>query len=160
MTLRCICFLKVGKGWLYSSHVFLVGHVARAARRLATGSTARVRTRVSEEWRFPSLLCVQTGPEVHSVSYKMSAGVKATERRINHPTSSKCRGCVYVHPCILIPRGPSWPIMVSLCKNVQLALIDSPRIATGQNTMMMMISNLKLIDHKKLNSCDKLLFSY
>ena len=42
----------------------------------------------------------------------------------------------YVHPCIHIPRGPSWPIMwipftiVFLCENVQLALTVSPRIAT------------------------------
>ena len=41
---------------------------------------------------FSSLLRIQTGPEVHSASYKMSTegfpGVKAAERRTSHPTSS------------------------------------------------------------------------
>ena len=42
---------------------------------------------------FSSLLRVQTGPGVHSTSYKMSTGefprgVKAAERRTSHPTSS------------------------------------------------------------------------
>ena len=64
---------------------------------------------------FSSLLRVQTGPGVHSASYKMSTGglspgVKAAERRTSHPTSFKCRGCEYVDPCIHIPRGPSWPV--------------------------------------------------
>ena len=47
-----------------------VGHVAQAARHLATGCTARFRSPVSEEWRFSSLLRVQTGPGVHSAFYK------------------------------------------------------------------------------------------
>ena len=38
---------------------------------------------------FSSHLRVQTGPGVHSTSYKMSIpGVKAAERRTSHPTSS------------------------------------------------------------------------
>ena len=41
---------------------------------------------------FSSLLSVQTGPGVHSTSYKMSSGefpgVKAVKRRASHPTSS------------------------------------------------------------------------
>ena len=51
--------------------VFLGGHVARATRRLVTGSTAWV----SEWWRFSSLL-IQTVPGVHSAYYKMSTGRK------------------------------------------------------------------------------------
>ena len=51
------------------------GQVAQGARRLTTGWTARVRSRVSEGWRFFfSLLRVQTGHEVYSASYKMSTG--------------------------------------------------------------------------------------
>ena len=65
-----IRFFKVGKRWLYSSHGFLGGHVAQAARRLARGSTARVRSRVLEGWRFPSLIPIQTAPGVHSAYYK------------------------------------------------------------------------------------------
>ena len=61
--------------------------MAQAARRLVTGSTARVRSRVSEGWRFSSLH-IQTAPGVHSAYYKMSAGVNTTERRTSHPTSS------------------------------------------------------------------------
>ena len=42
---------------------------------------------------FSSLLHVQTGPGIHSASYKMSAGglsprAKTAEHRISHPTSS------------------------------------------------------------------------
>ena len=67
-------------------------------------------------WRggeFSSLLHDQTGPEVHSASYKMSTGgfpwgVKAVRRRTSHPTSSKCE---YVDPCIHIPHRPSRPVM-------------------------------------------------
>ena len=33
------------------------------------------------------------------------------KHRTTHPTSSWCRGCEYVDPCIHIPRGPSWPVM-------------------------------------------------
>ena len=40
---------------------------------------------------FPSLVRIQTGPGVHSASYKMSTraflGVKTTESRASHPTS-------------------------------------------------------------------------
>ena len=65
-----------------------VGQVAQAARRLATGW----KVRVSEGWRFFSLLRVQTGPGVHSAFYKMSTGaflgVKAAERGTSDPTSS------------------------------------------------------------------------
>ena len=52
--------------------VFLGGHVAQAARRLATGSRAQVRSRESEGWRFSSLLHVQTASGIHSAYYKMS----------------------------------------------------------------------------------------
>ena len=48
--------------------------MAQAARRLVTGSTVRVRSRVSEGWRFSSVLRIQTAPGVHSASYKLSAG--------------------------------------------------------------------------------------
>ena len=58
-----------------------------------------------------SLFRVQIALEVNSASYKMCTGgfpggVKAAERRIDHPTTSYCHGCVYVHPCIHILRGP------------------------------------------------------
>ena len=62
--------------------------VAQAARRLATGSTAWVLSRVSEGWRFSSLLRIQTDPGVHSAYYEMNTGVKAAERRTSHPTFS------------------------------------------------------------------------
>ena len=51
-----------------SEFLCLMGHL----RRLTTGWTAWVRSRVSEVQRFFFTLCVQTGPEVHSASYKMS----------------------------------------------------------------------------------------
>ena len=83
-----------------------MGQVAQAAKCLATGWTARV----SKEWRFFSLLRAQTGPGVHSVSYKMSdwgpspgVTVKAVELRTSHSSA--------VDPCIHIPRGPSWTVM-------------------------------------------------
>ena len=90
--------------------VFLGDHVAQAARRLATGPTARV----SEGW-LSSLLRIQTAPGVHSAYYKMSTGVKAAELCIHRL---------------------SWPIMgisfnIVLCEDVQLALMISPRIATA-----------------------------
>ena len=56
--------------------VFLGGHMAQATRRLVTSSTTRVRSRVSEGWRFSSLLRIQTAPGVQSAYYKMSAGGK------------------------------------------------------------------------------------
>ena len=56
--------------------VFLGGHVAHVAWRLAIGLTAWVQSWVSEGWRFSSLLPVQTAPGVHSVYYKMSLGDK------------------------------------------------------------------------------------
>ena len=62
-------------------YISSVGQVVQAARRLATGWTARVRARVSEWWRFSSLLRVQTCPGVHSASYKMSTGVFPGYRR-------------------------------------------------------------------------------
>ena len=77
--------------------------------------TARIRTRMVVGWRFFLLLGVETRPDVHSASCKMStgafSGVQTDERRAIHPTSSQCRGCEYVETCIHIPRGPSWPIM-------------------------------------------------
>ena len=50
------------------------GQVTQATRSLTAGWTARVRSRVVEEWRFFFNLCVQNGPDVHSASYKMSTG--------------------------------------------------------------------------------------
>ena len=64
--------------------VFLRGHVAQAARRLATGPTARV----SEGVEISSLLRIQTAPGVHSAYSNMSTGVKAAKRRTSHPTFS------------------------------------------------------------------------
>ena len=58
--------------------VFLGGHVAQAARRSVTGSTVRVRSCVSERWRFSSLFRIQTAPRVHSAYYKMSTGSKGS----------------------------------------------------------------------------------
>ena len=58
--------------------------MVQAARRSATGSAARVRSRVSEEWRFSSLLRIQTAPVVHSAYYKMSTGVKEADCRTSH----------------------------------------------------------------------------
>ena len=42
----------------------------KQASRLATGWTARVRSRVSEGWRFTSVLNTQTAPGVHSATIK------------------------------------------------------------------------------------------
>ena len=60
---RCDCIQVI---------VFLGGHGAQATRRLVTDTTSRVRSRVSEDWRFSSLLHIQTAPGVHSAYYKMS----------------------------------------------------------------------------------------
>ena len=49
-----------------------VGQIAQPARRVDAGWTARVRSRVAEVWRFSSLFRVQSGPRVHSASYKMN----------------------------------------------------------------------------------------
>ena len=90
----------------------MVGQVAQAVRRLAMGWTARVQPQVPEGWRFSSLLRVQTGPGVHSASYKMSTGafprgVNVAEHRTTLVPSWQCL-CVPLHPH---PRGPSWPVM-------------------------------------------------
>ena len=61
------------KGKVYSNSPH-VGQVAQAARRLATGWTARVRSGCRRGGDFSSLLRVQTGPGVHSTSYKVSTG--------------------------------------------------------------------------------------
>ena len=50
--------------------------MAQAARRLVMGTAARVRSRVSEGWRFFTLLRTHTAPGVHSAYYKMSTGDK------------------------------------------------------------------------------------
>ena len=56
--------------------------VDQVARRLATGWTARVRSREADGCDFSSLLRVQTGPGVHSASYKMStASARARKSR-------------------------------------------------------------------------------
>ena len=60
---------RVAENWCEGEGI--LGQVAQAARRLATGWTAWVRSRVSEGGDFSSLLRVQTGPGVHSVSCKM-----------------------------------------------------------------------------------------
>ena len=69
-------------------NVTFVGQVAQAARRLATGWTARVRSRVSEGWRlFFTASCPDWswGPlSLLENEYRL----KATKRRIKHPTSS------------------------------------------------------------------------
>ena len=78
-----ICFFKVGKGLLYSSHGFLSGRCSSSGKVLGMGLTAQVL----EGWRFSSVLRVQTDPGVHSASYKMSTGVKAAEHKTSHPTS-------------------------------------------------------------------------
>ena len=78
--------------------------------RLAAGWTARVRSRVSERWRFfftPSCPDWSTQPPIKSGYRGISSGVKAAERRTSHPTSPQCHGCEYVDPCIRIPHGPS-----------------------------------------------------
>ena len=70
-----------------------MGQVVQAARRFATGWMAPGSIPgIGGGGDFSSLLRVQIGPGVHSTSYKMSTGeflgVKATERRTSHPTSS------------------------------------------------------------------------
>ena len=82
-----LCSFKVGKGYCIQVMVLLGDHVPQAARRLATGSTAWVRSRVLEGWRFSSFH-IQTAPGVHSAYYKMSTGVKAAECRTSHSTFS------------------------------------------------------------------------
>ena len=62
--------------------------MSQAARRLAMGSMAQVRSWLSEGWRFSLLIPVQSAPGVHSAYYKMSTGVKVAEHRTSHPTSS------------------------------------------------------------------------
>ena len=54
--------------------IALMGQVVQAARRLATGCTARVRSRVSEGRDFSSLPRVKAGHVVYSVSYKINTG--------------------------------------------------------------------------------------
>ena len=62
--------LKWERGGCIQVMIFLGGHVAQAARCLATSSTHRV----SEGWKFSSLLRVQIAPGIHSAYYKMSTG--------------------------------------------------------------------------------------
>ena len=77
VTMNTVCVsLRWKRGDCIQVMVFLWGHVAQATRRLVTGSTSRVRSRVSEGWRFSSILRIQTAPGVHSAYYKMSAGGK------------------------------------------------------------------------------------
>ena len=102
--------------------------MAQEARRLATGSMAQVRSRVTEGWRFPSLLRVQTAPGVHSAYYKMNTGgqrwLSIGLATLPFPSAVAVIHR-YVHPCMHIPHGLSWPItwipftMVFLCENVQ-----------------------------------------
>ena len=75
------------------SRQMLVGQVAQAARRLAAFRTVRVRSRVSEGWRFffrPSCPDWSWGPlNLLLNEYRgISPGVKAAERKTSHPTSS------------------------------------------------------------------------
>ena len=89
-----------------------VGQVAQAARLLATGWTARVRSRVSEGWRFFFPPSCPDWSRVQSSSQKMSTGLSPGVKAVKHMTISlQCRGCVYVDSYIHIPRGPSWPLM-------------------------------------------------
>ena len=88
----------------------------------------------------------QAGPGVHTASYKVSTGVRATERRTSYPTSFNSLVWVYVDPCIHIPHGPSWPVMgiplltlqVILYTHQQLTLIllnvTAPQTAVDQMT--------------------------
>ena len=69
-----ILFLRWERGDCIQLMVFVGGQVAQAARCLATGSTARVRSQEWEGWKFPSLLRMQTAPGIHSAYYKMSTG--------------------------------------------------------------------------------------
>ena len=93
-------------------------------------------------WDFSLPLHVQTGPEVHSASYKMSTGgfpreVKAAERKTSHPTSSQCRGCEYVDHCSHIHRGPSWSVMgipLSLLKCEMLNMYGIQQYLSESNT--------------------------
>ena len=55
---------------------FVKGSCDSSGKALATGSTARIRSRVLEGWRFFSLLRIQTAPGVHSAYYNMSTGGK------------------------------------------------------------------------------------
>ena len=71
-----VCFL-FSRSNIYSA----LGQVAQAARRLATCLDGPEQIPGGD---FSSFLCVQTGPGVHSASYKMSTGAfpcsKTTER--------------------------------------------------------------------------------
>ena len=76
------------------------GQVAQAARRLATGWTARVRSRVSAGWRFFVSRLVLGSTQSH---------IKAAERGTIHPTTSYVLvswfcicGSLHPHP----PVGP------------------------------------------------------
>ena len=99
-----------------SKDLKLVGQVADEAMRLAMAWTAQVRSRVSEAWRF---FFTPWCPDwywgtlnlLQNEYREISLGVKTAEQRTSHTTSSQCRGCQYVNPCIHIPRGPPWPVM-------------------------------------------------
>ena len=128
VTLQSIyVLLRWERGDCIQIMVFLRGHVAQAARRLATGSTARV----SERWRFSSRLRIRTAPGVHSAYYKISTvgkGGRAQDQPFYFFLVPWLCIHRYVDPCIHIPRGPSWPIMgisftvVFLCENFSLLL--------------------------------------
>ena len=43
---------------------------------------------------------------------KLVPAVKAAECRTSHPLPSTVVVCIYVDPCVYIPRGPSWPVII------------------------------------------------
>ena len=84
--INCVCNIFM---IILCVHVCKVGQIAQVARRLATGWTARFDPGCRTGGDF-SFLHVQTGPGVHSASYKMSTRrispeVKATEHRTIPP---------------------------------------------------------------------------
>ena len=123
-----MCFFKVEKRRLYSSHCFLRGSCGWSGKALSygvdgPGSIPGVGGGGDSLHSFVSrLLLGSTQPPI-----KWVLGVNMVKCRASHPTSWR-RGCEYVDPCIHMPRGPSWPviaipfIMVFLCKMFSLPL--------------------------------------
>ena len=65
--------------------LIIMGQLAQAARRLATGWTTRVQSRVSEG---VEILLHSFGSRLVLGYRGISPGVKAAERRTSHPISS------------------------------------------------------------------------
>ena len=100
-----LCWIYVSLRWERSDCiqviVFLGGHVAHAARRLATGSTAWVWSWVSG-WG--------EGDFLHSMSRLLLGSSQPTIKWVPGSTFSKCRGCVYIGMCTLASTSP-WAFM-------------------------------------------------